>query len=304
LRSDLPTDYSLPVQTISLGIDIGGTTVKAAATQGDTVLWTRRSARYVRPTGEQLADAIRQACAQIEHPIARVGLCAPGLLDEARERVIIATNMPGLVGVRLRDLIEPVTGALEARPIVVNDANATAFDVYFVRRPAGRLLLIAIGTGVGMAVLDDGIPLFVEGESPGHIGQIDVSIEGDPVIGPDGGRGGLEGYLGSGALRSRYGPDPPSKIRVGDTAFRALARAIRICHAIYRPHHVCLAGGAGIRLAHLVEPLRAAIQMDLTAIARANWTLFTGDSDFHAAAGAARIAAGGTWPLHFKREPS
>jgi hypothetical protein len=50
----------------------------------------------------------------------------------------------------------------------------------------------------------------------------------------------------------------------------------------------------GIRLGPAVPALRAAISHQLTNIARADWTLATGDSDFHAAQGAARLAAEAT----------
>jgi hypothetical protein len=60
---------------------------------------------------------------------------------------------------------------------------------------------------VGAAVLDDGKLLRVEGDSPGHIGQIDVSIPGADCIGPDGGAGGLEGYIGVPALQRSLGAD-------------------------------------------------------------------------------------------------
>jgi hypothetical protein len=84
-------------------------------------------------------------------------------------------------------------------------------------------------------------------------------------------------------------------MRPGHVPFRALVRVIRICHAIYRPHHVYLAGGTGIRLGHLLESLKKAVDAELTNIARKEWTLFVAESDFHAAVGAARIAASGSW---------
>ena len=280
-----------------LGIDIGGTTVKAAAIRDGVVLWTGRSERYSRPTSDQLKAAIANACSPGDQTAVRVGLCVPGLLDELKERVTLSANVPGLVGVRLPELIRDAVGSSsDINPVVVNDANATAFDIYSVRKPVGRLLVLAIGTGVGASVLDDGTPLFVDGESPGHIGQIDVAVQGKQVVGPDGGRGGLEGYIGTGALRARYGPNPASKMRPGDPPFRALVRAIRVCHAIYRPHHVCIAGGTGIRLVRLAVPLRRAIDSELTRVARPDWTLTFANSDFHAAVGAARISAGGVWP--------
>jgi hypothetical protein len=69
-----------------------------------------------------------------------------------------------------------------------------------------------------------------------------------------------------------------------------LVRAIRIAHAMFRPHHVCLAGGVGIRLGRIVPDLRAVIADHLTHIARPEWTFSVGNSDFHAAQGAARLA--------------
>jgi predicted NBD/HSP70 family sugar kinase len=276
--------------SIDLGIDIGGTTVKAAGLREGEVLWTGRSARYNRPAPEQLAAAIRQACEKLTEAPSRVGLCVPGLLDEGKTQVTSAANVPGLVGIPLKELIGRALETAAPDITVVNDAKATAFDIYSVRKPAGRLLVLALGTGLGAAVLDDGVPLHVEGESPGHIGQVDISLEGRRVIGPDGGRGGVEGYLGAIALRNRYGSDPPSKIRPGDIPFRALVRVMRICHAFYRPHHICLAGGTGIRLGPLLDPLKRATEVELTSVARKGWTLTVGESDFHAAAGAARIA--------------
>ncbi len=57
--------------------------------------------------------------------------------------------------------------------------------------------MISLGSGVGMSVLDDGVPLAVDENSPGHLGQINVSLDSNPPIGPDGGAGGLEAYIGA-----------------------------------------------------------------------------------------------------------
>jgi predicted NBD/HSP70 family sugar kinase len=197
------------------------------------------------------------------------------------------------MGVRLADLVRDGVGRTD-RLIVANDSNAAAWDIYTARRLTGRLLVIVLGTGVGMSVMDERGPLAVDGESPGHIGQMDVSVEGHPVIGPDGGAGSLEGYVGAAALAERYGPsgdtDPVERIESGDPPMLALAKTIRICHAIYRPRHVCLAGGLGIRIGRLLADLRTFVERDLTRLAREGWTLTTGDHDFHAAIGVAKLA--------------
>jgi predicted NBD/HSP70 family sugar kinase len=275
---------------ITLGIDVGGTSVKLAAMRGADALWTAKRG-YRRPTVDDLVAAIRDGIGGPDHAFTAVGLCVPGLLDERKERVTLSVNVPALVDIPLADLVARSLGQSASSLSVFNDSIASGYDVFVTRGLSGRLLVISLGSGVGAAVLDDGTPLHVDGESPGHVGQFDVSVEGAAIVGPDGGAGSLEGYIGAAALRQRYGPDPASKIRADDPPIRALARAIRICHAIYRPHHVVLAGGFGIRIASVLQGLRSMVETRLTRIAREGWTLSVGDTDFHAARGAARLAA-------------
>jgi len=277
--------------SVTLGIDVGGTSVKVAALRGRSILWTAKG-QYHRPESAQILEAIATATAGRAAEVQTAGLCVPGVLDDKHERVVFSANVPGLHGLALADLAAAAVGHPPERLRIINDTLASAWDVYATRHCKGRLLVLALGTGVGASVLDDGEPLRVDGDSPGHIGQIDVAVEGDPVVGPDGGAGGLEGYVGAAALRRRYGSGPVSpKLQIDDPPMRALVKAIRICHALYRPNHVVLAGGLGIRLGPLMPDLRDAIEDQLTSLARPGWTFSTGDSDHHAACGAARIAA-------------
>jgi len=275
---------------VSLGIDIGGTGVKLAALRGGALIGSTKRG-YRKPTVNDLVGAIRDGLKGMTTDFSAVGLCVPGLLDERRERVALSVNVPALVHLPLQDLVAQALGRAAPSLCVANDSVASGFDIFAGRQLAGRMLVLALGTGVGAAVLDDGVPLRVDNESPGHVGQLDVSVEGDRVIGPDRGAGSLEGYIGAAALRRRYGSDPSSKIRAHDAPIRALAKALRICHAIYRPHHIVLAGGLGIRLGRVLPDLRKLVQTDLTQVARPDWTLSVGDSDYHAARGAARLAS-------------
>jgi predicted NBD/HSP70 family sugar kinase len=276
----------------SLGIDIGGTSVKLAALKDGQKHWTGQSAFYVRPTTAQLIAAIRQASDGRMQSVDVAGICVPGLLDREKRMITLSVNVPGLVNIVLDELVRQALGDGIRRLQIINDAVATATDVIRSRGLKGRVLSIALGTGVGMGVLDDGVPLMVEGASPGHIGQMDVSIEGDVPIGPDGGAGSLEGYMGVPALIRRYGSTESffKTATATDPPLRALVRAIRVCHAIYRPQHVVLVGGVGTRIKHLVTDLKRLIDTDLTSIAIKDWTLSAGEHDFHAAMGAARLA--------------
>ncbi|HEY7090539.1 MAG TPA: ROK family protein [Tepidisphaeraceae bacterium] len=289
-------DATKPATT--LGVDIGGTSVKTALWVGSTCVRTGQSPFYARPTTDQLLAAIRAAVGSAARELGTVGLCVPGLLDADRRVVTLSVNVPGLAGYQLDQLVPQALGLptepSDRQTTISNDATASAYDIFQTRKLTGRLLVIALGTGVGAAVLDDGIPLRVEGDSPGHIGQMDVSIAGSEVIGPDGGAGGLEGYIGAPALRRRLGPDLTAGLRdmaADDPAILALVRALRICHAIYRPQHICLCGGVGIRLRHLLRAIYEKTADRLTSVSRSGWSLDCGIDDFHAARGAAQLAA-------------
>jgi predicted NBD/HSP70 family sugar kinase len=284
---------------IALGIDIGGTSVKMAALdlQSGRAVWTSQSGFYSRPTTERLIEAIASAAAGHITPEAHfaiAGLCVPGLYDKERRMITLSINVPGLMNVVLDELIARAIGAgVVGNLRVINDAIATATDVIASHGLTGRVCAIALGTGVGMGVLDDGVPLYVDEVSPGHIGQVDCSIEGAPAFGPDGGAGSLEAYIGVPALTKKYGSMDNffSRVTADDPAIKALVRAIRICHAIYRPHHFVLVGGIGTRLKRLVPEIKLGCEVNLSSIARKDWTLSAGDHDFHAALGAARVAA-------------
>jgi predicted NBD/HSP70 family sugar kinase len=282
----------------TLGIDIGGTSVKAALLDHGTPLWTSQSPFYARPDSSTLIGAIANAVGELHESIDTVGICVPGLLDADKRRVTKSVNVPGLMELSLLELVRASSPHLvEANLKVVTDAFSCASDVIASMKLTGRVLTIALGTGVGASVVDviDGqlSPLRISGESPGHFGQLDVSLTDDAPIGPDGGRGSLEAYIGVPALRRDYNNDIASAIasfNIDSPALNALARAIRIAHSIYRPDHVVLAGGIGTRLRPHLSTIRELVDRDLTSVARPGRTLSCAIDDFHAARGAARLA--------------
>jgi predicted NBD/HSP70 family sugar kinase len=236
---------------------------------------------------------LQQAAGGRVSRVDRAGICVPGLLNESRSMVTLSVNVPGLMGLDLSQMVRDALGEGIPSVKVCNDAISCATDVVVSLRLSGRTLVIAMGTGVGCAVLDDQTPLMVEGESPGHIGQLDVTVDDPPTIGPDGGAGGLEGYCGVPALRRRFGDDINphlDRLTESDPCLRALARAIRICHAVYRPHNVVLAGGVGIRLRSRIPILQKLVDANLTSVARTDRRMVSAVDDFHAARGAARLA--------------
>lgn len=284
----------------AIGIDVGGSRVKAAAIDADGAVRTARSENYRRPSLGELRAAIAVCLDHLgvdrDRPPDAVGLCLPGRLAGDGRSVAQAVNLPALEGVPFADLLGL---GIARHPRVVSDAHAAAHDLWCTDRPPGRLLALSLGTGVGACVLDEGVPLRCTGAGPGHLGQIDVGTFGDvpAPLGPDGGRGTLEGYIGLNALAARFGDGVEQALATlddQDPALLALARAIRIAHAIFRPRTVALLGGIGVRLAPRLDGIRRTIGQELTRVADPDWTLMSGRHDHHAAIGAARLALAGS----------
>lgn len=282
----------------TLGLDIGGTRTKGVILDDNRAIWRGTSPDYAHPTSEALAASIRSMLGPIAGRPMPVGVCLPGVYDAGSQSLSASVNLPFMVGVRMPDFL--ACAAPELSPAgVYPDAHAAALDYSVEHAITGRLLAVSLGTGVGLSVLDDGVALRVSapglGLSSGHLGQIDVSaaVDGPAPIGRDGGRGSLEAYIGAPALRARLGDNLHSalpKLKDTDPAVAALVRALRIAHAIYRPHTVALLGGVALGIAHLRHDIAALVADGLTNLARPGWKLLFADHAHHAAAGAARLA--------------
>jgi len=289
---------------------------------------TARSSPYGRPSPTQLSGAVAEVISHLHKQSAlgigppprsfveqlsagtvRLGLCAPGLIDPQSGAVSRCINIPALEGANILDVVREgicrglgpackiEAASLTLPHTLISDAQATAIDWHHQHptEQQGRTVCIVLGTGVGAAVLDAGVPVVITGRSAGHIGQMDVTLDdgGTAPIGPDGGAGSLEAYIGVPALVTRYGPDLQRAVLAwteSEPPVRALVRSIRIVTAIYRPQRIVLLGGVAMLLAPHLRIIDAATRTNLTSLAQVGWKLLMADDDLHAARGAARAA--------------
>ncbi|MFK7883616.1 MAG: ROK family protein [Phycisphaerales bacterium] len=284
----------------TLGIDIGGTAVKVAL-RDQTEFVTGISSEYARPTRELLDRMIREAIELLPNDrmktVQRVGLCVPGRRAPDNQSIELAVNVPGLVGYPFQEIVANAIGH-SAQIELLGDAEAATQDATACCPGARRVLGIAIGTGVGIALIEDGQSIGIGSDGIGHFGQIDVGPIGDgstlgSKVGPDGGRNSLEAYLGLPALQARFGAALPERIAAlpnDDPAIIAMSRAIRIGLAVYAPDAVFILGGLGLAIAPLSSQIDAMVRDDLTSAAPRSWRLGFGVSRFHAARGAASAA--------------
>lgn len=281
----------------SVGIDLGGSSVKAVRLDEGAAPRERSRVPLQAPTLEAIGEAVSRAAASVgARPDDRLGACAPGRVDPRTGVILYAANLPCLQGVEPALFVAEHCGISRAS-VVLTDAAASGLGAWHAAPVEGRLLTLAMGTGVGAAVVEEGRLLTLDGVGPGHVGQIDVSAgEPDAPVGPDGGRGSLEAYVGGPALTARFGRDGVAEavavLSADDPVVRALTRALRICHAVYRPNEMRLVGGAAPLFEPLVPLLHRLVSDGLTGVARRDWRLGVMDDPFLAACGAASAARG------------
>jgi glucokinase len=144
-----------------LAFDAGGTRLKAGvvATDDGGVRVSRVEAIAGLTADDVLASVARVGRELLaEEDCDGVGLCVPGMVDgEGR-----VTSLPGkLRGIVDYDLAVWLSSEFGIEPVVVNDA--VAYGVGEATFGAGkayrRVVVMTIGTGVGVALIQDGTPL-------------------------------------------------------------------------------------------------------------------------------------------------
>ncbi len=197
-----------------LGLDLGGTNIKAGLSDERGNL----RSRCARPTprtnfdavaaalGDAAVEAVKAAGLNLAD-VAAAGVGTPGLVDTAAGVVRDAPNLPGFQNAPLGDALARRLGC---RVLVENDANAAAYGEFWAgagRRGAGRgeavrdLVMLTLGTGVGGGIVSDGRVLHGCRGLAAEVGHMIVTDAGRPCA--CGQRGCLEAYASAGAVAAR-----------------------------------------------------------------------------------------------------
>jgi glucokinase len=198
-----------PAGPTFLGIDLGGTNVKAGVVSyaGEVLSHVKtRTSAYLGPVAGvanivQLGRQAVAACGLTLDQIAFVGLATPGTMDTPAGMLIHPHNLPGWDNVPIRQLVADALG----RPTVLeNDANAAAYGEYWLGAARGvhSLVFWTLGTGIGCGLIVGDLIIggrHSHGSECGHL-----------VIQMDGGRswhtgqsGTLEAYASATSLIQR-----------------------------------------------------------------------------------------------------
>ncbi len=264
-----------------LGIDIGGTTVKAlvvdpvGAVVARGVTLTGRGDHAVKQVLGLASHLVHEA-EQLGATVVAVGAIAPGVMDDTGSRISFASNL------EWHDLALSalLSGRVGAPTALANDA--TSAGIAEGRLGAARgcrdYVHIALGTGVGASIVVDGRVLHGSTGAAGEIGHTSVVWNGE--LCPCGRFGCVDAYAAAGGLVRRYellGGDPGSSVpqivarlgadkianEVWSDAITALARVIATITMTVDPELVVVGGGVAQAGEVLIAPVLAAVAREL-----------------------------------------
>lgn len=265
---------------LAVGIDIGGTKIAAGVVDSEGRVLTRRQVATPVNERQALVDAIIGLARDLadEHAVQAVGIGVAGLVDRAGEIVRFAAHLP------LRD--EPLRSAVSAAidlPVVVdNDANAGGWAEarFGAARGARNALFVAVGTGIGGAIIVDGSLRRGWQGAAGEIGHLIVERDGRPC--PCGSQGCWEQYGSGRALLRAAGEagfDVPHGSAITAAAEAGDQRALSVISdiggwlgvgiaglvAVLDPEVVVVGGGVSTAGELVLQPTRESFGAYLTA---------------------------------------
>jgi len=161
----------------ALGIDLGGTKIRAAAVLDNKLVSEAR--QVPTPSGpENIVQAIVDLIAPFKskHVLAGVGIATAGIINVETGDVIGSTgNLPGWTGTPLKSAIERST---LLPTYVENDANAAAFGEACARnlRNLKCVCVVTLGTGIGGGLIIDGKLFRGAHWGAGEVGHSRISL--------------------------------------------------------------------------------------------------------------------------------
>lgn len=170
----------------AIGIDLGGTQVRAALVD-DTGTVLRRAATRTDVAGGPAAvmAQFRNLIEEVTDDksldsLSGIGVCAPGPLDSLTGTFIHIPTLPGWENFPLRDELAAALG----RPVVLEgDAIAACYGEW--RFGAGRgldhLLYVTVSTGIGGGVVSDGRLLHGRRGMTAHVGHFRLARKCHPA---------------------------------------------------------------------------------------------------------------------------
>jgi glucokinase len=205
----MPTSDHPSSEALYVGIDVGGTNIKAGIVTASGKPVAKASLpthaergidhgiEVISRTVEAALGSAGVSLSQIE----AIGLATPGTMDIPGGLLLEPPNLPGWWHVPIRDKV----AALFKKPTVLqNDANAAAYGEFWVgaARDAHSLVFWTLGTGIGCGIIVDHVIIEGENSHGSECGHIVIDMD-SPRMSPAGQYGTLEAFCGAKAVVQR-----------------------------------------------------------------------------------------------------
>lgn len=200
----------MPKTVMYVGLDVGGTTMKAAVVDDAGRAFPSVSLPTEPEKGaerglEAMCETVRQAVAAAGVPferIAAVGVATPGLMDIKRGLIL---DPPNLKPWRNVEVPRAVAAKLGKKVAFQNDANAAAMGEFWVGagKDVDGMVLFTLGTGVGGGIILDGKILEGAHSHGGELGHLRIATPDQGRRCGCGRRGCLEAYASATAVVDR-----------------------------------------------------------------------------------------------------
>ncbi|MDO5699933.1 MAG: ROK family protein [Bowdeniella nasicola] len=256
-------------------IDVGGTTIKAGILDaGGMLTHARRYPTTAEPEGlaRQVAAIARDLSEVVERDgsplLPTIGLGVPGVVDETRGVGVYSANL-GWREAPLREL----TATAVNRPVAFgHDVRCGALAEMAWGAGSPTMLYLAIGTGIGAAVVLDGVPWVNRGYA-GEIGQSYAALDGRDVV--------VERYASARGISRQYAQRSGRAVsgakevfdaaRAGDAdaqatledAITLIARILSGALGVLGSMDIVLGGGLAEAGAQLTTPLTEVLEQRL-----------------------------------------
>ena len=171
--------------TYSIGLDLGGTNVRAAAVDGDGRILHQVAGKTAYTEGREAIlagiveeiEELRTRCGR--GSLTGIGVGVPGFISMKDGVIRGSNNLASLENLPIRDELSRRLGA----PVILeNDANAAALGEQWMG--AGRgvddLVMLTLGTGIGGGIISNGRVMRGYLGMAGELGHMTVVPNGNP----------------------------------------------------------------------------------------------------------------------------
>ena len=162
---------------MSLGVDIGGTSVKFGVIDGfNNIVYKDSMPTHKDNPAEVIVENVAEKCREIieKFPISSVGVGTPGVID-FEKRTVSASNLP-FKNLPLAKMLED---KLKLPVFMNNDANCAALGEAMAGegKNVKNMVMVTLGTGIGGGIIIDK-KIYTGGGEAGEIGHMCIDTDG------------------------------------------------------------------------------------------------------------------------------